>query len=227
MSSAIPKMPPLTRQQVRSVDQAAIEQYGIAGVVLMENAGRGAAEIVDQVAPPGPIVILCGRGNNAGDGYVIARHLQLIGRTAVRLVSLVPLDSLAGDALANAQIARKSKLDLQVVTDAGQLDQAMESPATIVECLLGTGATGSPRGMFADAVRKANAADALRIAIDIPAGLDCDTGVANEPTLRADHTISFVAAKIGFGQHDAGHFVGQIHVVGIGAPRILLEQIAP
>ncbi len=100
------RMPALTRDQVRQVDKIAIEQFSIPGIVLMENAGRGAAEIIDRIAEPGRIAILCGSGNNAGDGYVIARHLQLAGRQ-VRIVSIVDPRTLQGDARTNAADCRK------------------------------------------------------------------------------------------------------------------------
>ena len=94
------ELPPLTREQVRHVDQAAIENYGMMGLVLMENAGKGATDLINQLAADGPTLILCGPGNNGGDGYVIARHLQLAGRDA-KVLSLVDPNVLRGDALIN------------------------------------------------------------------------------------------------------------------------------
>lgn len=217
------KIPPLSREQVRQVDKIAIETYGIPGVVLMENAGRGAAEIIDRLAPPGPIVILCGSGNNAGDGYVVARHLQLSGRQ-VRIVSIVPLDSLRGDAGVNAAVADKAEIEIVLAGSAAQVNAALFGAATVVDGLLGTGARGPLRGLMAEAVAAANGCDALRIALDIPTGLDCDTGDAGEPTFRADHTLSFVAPKIGFEKENADDYVGVVHVVGIGVPRKLLSE---
>ncbi len=219
------QLPPLTRDQVRGVDRSAMQQFGLSGLVLMENAGRGAAEIIARVAPLGEIVILCGSGNNAGDGYVVARHLELLGRKP-RILSIVDLDSLSGDAAVNAHVAVQAEIPCRRVSQAAPLQSELHSAATIVECLLGTGASGAPRGLFGDAIRQANSAAALRIAIDIPAGLDCDTGVASDPTLRADHTITFVAPKVGFHQRDAGNYLGVTHVVGIGAPQRLLDQVA-
>lgn len=216
-------LPPLSREQVRQVDKIAIEQYGVPGVVLMENAGRGAAEIIDRVAESGEIVILCGSGNNAGDGYVIARHLQLSGRQ-VRIVSIVDLESLHGDARINAEIDEKAKIGIRQVADRQQLDDALSGAKTIVDGLLGTGARGPLRGIFADAVAAANDCQALRIALDLPTGLDCDSGETFEPTFRADHTMTFVAAKLGFDRGDAAKYIGTVHVVGIGAPQRLLDE---
>ncbi len=209
------ELPALTRDQVRQVDQIAIEQYGVPGIVLMENAGRGAAEIIDRVAGPGPVVVLCGGGNNAGDGYVIARHLELAGRD-VRVVSLVDPASLSGDARTNAEIVQKSGIELRTASSVGEIQTLIATAQTLVDGMLGTGARGPLRGLFADAVQVANAADVLRIALDIPTGLDCDTGEAGEATFLADHTITFVARKRGFEMKDADKFVGAVHCVGIG-----------
>lgn len=216
-------LPPLSRDEIRQIDQIAIQQYGVPGVVLMENAGRGAAEVIQRVAPKGKVGILCGKGNNAGDGYVIARHLDLAGRL-VRLVSIVEIEELAGDAAINAQIAIRSQIDVCVTQSEDELRSALEDCEVIVDCLLGTGARGALAEPFSTAVRLANELPATRIAIDVPTGLDCDSGHANQPTFRANHTISFVAKKLGLVQENADKFAGVIHVVGIGAPRCLLEQ---
>jgi NAD(P)H-hydrate epimerase len=94
----------------------------------------------------------------------------------------------------------------------------------IVDALLGTGASGPPRQPAAAAIREMNRAQAKKLAVDLPSGLDCDTGEAAEPTFRADHTCTFVASKIGFAAPSARAVLGQIHVVDIGAPRVLLEE---
>ncbi len=219
------QLPALSREQVRRVDQIALDVYGIPGAVLMENAGRGAAAIIDELAGSsrGIVVILCGSGNNAGDGYVIARHLELFGRE-VRIVSIVDLDSLKGDARLNADIARKSEIEIRTAVDRNQLQALLADAEVIVDGLLGTGSRGAPRGIFAEALRVANESPAMRVAVDIPTGLDCDTGEAADPTFRADHTITFVARKQGFENQGAGAFVGLVHVVGIGAPKKLLDE---
>lgn len=221
----------MTCDQIRQVDAAAIEKYGMPGMILMENAARGAAEVIDRIAPPGRIVILCGKGNNGGDGYAIARHLELADRE-VRIVAVAPAERLSGDAKTNAIITSHAGIAITVAGDrpetaasehtiAGELLPA----ATVVDALLGTGAGGAPRGLFADLVRAANQSSALRIAIDIPTGLDGDSGQAADPTFRADHTLTFVAEKVGFKQADSEAFVGTVHVIDIGVPRKLLESL--
>jgi len=216
---------PLTCDQVRNVDRRAIEQYGMSGLVLMENAGRGAAEAIHRISSTGhTITILCGKGNNAGDGYVIARHLELLGHS-VRIVSIVDIESLSGDAAVNASIAIKSQLPIRVARDLETLTCQLAETDLLVDCLLGTGAQGAPRGFFGETIQAANKADAMRIAIDVPSGLDADTGESSVPTFRADMTLTFVAEKKGFSNKSARSFVGRVEVLSIGVPQKLLLEI--
>ncbi len=222
---------PLSRDQVRQIDRIAIDQYGMSGLVLMENAGRGAAEVIDQwLSAKSPrqsgtsqvaVCILCGKGNNAGDGYVIARHLQWFGYR-VRIVSSCPFAALRGDAAANFKIAMNGDIPMSVFNEA-KLDLSRED--CVVECLLGTGASGAPKEPMASMIREANQFTGLRVAIDIPAGLDCDTGTAGEPTFRADLTCTFVAPKIGFALADGPSVVGELAVVPIGVPEKCLREL--
>jgi NAD(P)H-hydrate epimerase len=214
----------MKRDQVRQVDQTAIEQLGMSGLVLMENAGRGAAEkIAAFCSREVTVCLLCGAGNNGGDGYVIARHLQLLGHS-VRIISLVPLEKLSGDADANARIAQRSNLPIHVAEDADSLQRLIVDGECVVDCMLGTGATGEPRGIHGDAVRLANQRSGPRVAIDLPTGLDCDSGQPAETTFRADLTITFVAEKDGFHAAEAKPWIGNVEVVGIGVPKCLLDQ---
>jgi NAD(P)H-hydrate epimerase len=236
--------PVLTRQQVRAVDARAIEYYGMLGVVLMENAGRGAAECIDHLVrerfpgdATGVVSILCGKGNNAGDGYVIARHLQLLGHR-VAIIQCSPAEELNGDALHHWRIAQSGAIPtyclhpVQAQGNSGgnryveQLTNWLSNSCVIVDCLLGTGATGMLRSPFAEAVELANRIDALRIAIDVPTGLDCDTGAADRYCFHADHTCTFVAAKPGFMNPQAKEYIGQLHVLGIGVPKKLLAEFS-
>ena len=214
----------MKRSEVRRVDKIAIEQYGISGLVLMENAGRGAAERISEIHDDSsPVCVLCGTGNNGGDGYVIARHLQLLG-CDVRILSLVSLEKLSGDAAVNAKIAEKAKISITVANSTDDLRSLIKDGETVVDCLLGTGATGEPRGLYGDAVRIANEKGGRRVAIDLPTGLDCDTGQPSAMTFRADLTITFVATKDGFACEDAKPYLGKVEVVGIGVPLLLLKQ---
>jgi len=195
----------------------------MTGLVLMENAGRNAAEAICQVAADGDICILCGKGNNGGDGYVIARHLELLGRQ-VRIVSCTEPRELSGDAAANMQIAAIAQIPILVAIKLEEVESAIGTPVVVVDCLLGTGAFGNPREPIASAIRYANKIRSIRIAIDIPSGLDCDTGTACEPTFVADHTLTFVAPKLGFAFSSAAGVLGKVSVLSIGVPVRLMYE---
>lgn len=221
-------MPPLTRELVRLGDQRAIEEYGVCGLVLMENAGRGCVDTLLALGCTGPVTIVCGRGNNAGDGFVIARHLDLRS-VAVRVVLLGAPQQLRGDAAANYAVLARSGIplhDLSSRFDERVFADHVKDAEWIVDALLGTGAVGPPRPPWDRAIDLMNEAEGRRLAVDLPSGLDCDTGEPSLATVRADHTCTFVAPKVGFDRPAARPFVGQVHVVDIGAPRRLLEEVA-
>jgi NAD(P)H-hydrate epimerase len=217
----------LSRQQVRRVDQRAIEEYGISGLVLMENAGRGVTDVLCQLGIAGPVVIACGKGNNAGDGFVIARHLDLRGYSVRVLLWADPVE-LQGDAEANFRILEKTGVPILRVDGGPEADRVeghLADAAWIVDALLGTGARGEPRPPFDTAIDRINAARAPKLAIDLPSGLDCDTGQAAQHTVVAAHTCTFVAPKPGFFVPGADRYTGQLHVLDIGAPRKLIEEL--
>ncbi|MFN0134629.1 MAG: NAD(P)H-hydrate epimerase [Phycisphaerae bacterium] len=221
---------PLTCKQVRSIDVLAIARLGLPGIVLMENAGRNATELIlgwtarrDRAA--GEIVILCGPGNNGGDGFVIARHLHNSGRS-VRVVLSIPAARSKDDAATNLRVIEHMKLPIIDASTAGGLETALPAirgAGVIVDALLGNGSTGPPRGVLGDLIRVANGcASALRVAVDIPSGLDADTGVVGEPCFAAHETITFVAPKVGFAQETAANVLGRVSVAGIGTPPSLI-----
>lgn len=217
----------LTRQQSRLLDQRATQEFGIPSVVLMENAGRGVADTLEQLGIAGPVVIACGKGNNAGDGFVVARHLDLRGY-AVRVLLWGQPAELTGDAAVNYRILEKSQIPLEVFGsrhDAQRLLRALEGAAWVVDALLGTGAQGSPRPPLDAVIDTLNAAGIPIVAVDLPSGLDCDTGQPSAHTIWAAHTCTFVALKAGFVHAQAAPYLGTIHVLDIGAPRVLVESM--
>lgn len=220
-------MRPLSRDEVRNIDRRAIDEYGMSGLVLMENAGRGCVDVLRQLGCTGPVSIVCGKGNNAGDGFVIARHLDLRG-VPVKVLLLAPAGELRGDAAANYAIMARAQIpivDHSKFETASTIDQALHGSEWIIDAILGTGTSGPPREPFATAIRAINAAPAERLAIDLPSGLDCDTGLPAEPTIRALHTCTFVAPKVGFSNPATAAYLGQVHVLDIGAPRHLLDSM--
>ena len=175
----------------------------------------------------GPVVICCGRGNNGGDGFVIARHLDLRGYP-VRVLVWADPDRLAGDAGANFRILEKTDVPIECFAtayDPTRLEEELAGAAWAVDALLGTGARGEPRAPIDAVIDQLNAAEAPKLAVDLPSGLDCDTGQAARHTVRAAHTCTFVAPKPGFFQPGAEQYTGQVHVLDIGAPRKLLDEM--
>lgn len=218
----------LTRSECRELDRRAIDELAISSLVLMENAGRGCVDILEQIGIGGPVVILCGKGNNAGDGFVVARHLDIRGYEC-RVLLLSPAKDLRGDAAANFAILQKTEapiVDLSLERHlVDKLDEHGRSSAWVVDALLGTGATGDPRPPFDIAIDWMNAHPGKRLAVDVPSGLDCDSGEPSSPAVRADHTCTFAAMKVGFTQATAKAYTGTIHVCDIGVPPRLIRDV--
>ena len=214
----------LSREQSRAFDRWAIDTLGIPGVVLMENAGRTSAEfLVRQCAPSHVnVCIVCGTGNNGGDGFVIARHLCNWGfRPDIHIVG--DLNRMGADAAINFSILEKS--DVAVRSLAGTLDQAtrlaLGRADIIVDALLGTGLRGTVREPYGHAIEAINNTACPVLSIDLPSGLDCDTGRSLGDAVRATWTITMVAPKKGFREPHAKAFIGEVYIASIGAD---LEQ---
>ncbi len=225
-------MKALTREQIREIDRAAIEDYGIPGVVLMENAGRNAAKLIADYFPtwsnpkepqasacatPGKhvVCIFCGPGNNGGDGFVIARHLSIAG-FRVEIVLLADAERLTPDTRINQDIARKMRISIHSFS-VEQAEDLIGRAQVVVDAMLGTGFAGQVRPPMDRAIELINAADhALKVAVDVPSGLDCNTGEPAAATIRADLTVTFVAPKVGFAS--AAEYTGKVLVADIGAP---------
>jgi NAD(P)H-hydrate epimerase len=219
-------MSTLSREQIREVERRAIEQYGVPEIVLMENAGRGAMELLLQLGARGPVVVCCGQGNNGGDGLVVARHLDNRGVPSRILQFGEPNTSAAR---VNFQIVQRSGLQLTRFDlksfDVGKLSSLLIDTEWIIDALFGTGLRGDLRPPFDEIVTVINQRKARVLAVDIPSGLDCDTGVAVGPCVRAEHTATFVATKKGFAMPEAAPWIGHVHVLDIGAPRRSLEEV--
>jgi NAD(P)H-hydrate epimerase len=235
----------LSRDEVRELDRRAIEEYGVPGVVLMENAGRGCAELLMRLNPERkPTVILCGPGNNGGDGFVIARHLDNHGWRVSLLAVETPgppprnptlgwsFDGLPPDALTNFEIVSRSRLDRFPISRSTiypgprnwMADTFQLRDRWIVDALFGTGLSRPLGPPFDELVALVNASGNPALAVDIPSGLDCDTGEPLGPTVRAAHTATFVAPKKGFLNPTAREWTGEVHVIDIGAPRKLVDE---
>ena len=195
---------------VRALDARAIQGVGVPGPVLMENAGRLATGVLldrwGDAARHGGVLVLCGKGNNGGDGYVVARHLHLAGVP----VAVCGLDGRhAPDAERNRYICQR-------------LGLAVDAPcrpdryAVVVDAMLGTGLSSSPRGLVAAHIEAVNAAHKPVLAIDVPTGLDSDSGIPLGATVRADVTVTFGRLKAGFFLEPGPDWCGEVVLADIG-----------
>jgi NAD(P)H-hydrate epimerase len=212
----------LTRDQVRAIDRRAAEEYHVPSIVLMENASRGVADAAERYFLPRPsrVLILCGGGNNGGDGLAIARHLHNVGHKIVIGLCTDPT-KYQGDALINWRIIEAMNLPRLPWEKA--FDQ-LSAPDLIVDAIFGTGLTEAPRPPFAQIVERVTAARRSILAIDIPSGLDCDFGRPLGPCIRANRTVTFVAPKVGFENPEAKEFTGKVIVAHIGCPREAIDE---
>ena len=224
-----------TRDEVRELDRRAIEEYGIPSIVLMENAGRACAEEALALLGDGaaePVLVLCGPGNNGGDGLVIARTLFNRG-VPVRACLAAPIGRLeerSADGRTNARMWRGLGTELHELADAAQLAAArpwFERAPLVVDALFGTGLTRPLEGHYAALVRAAAAAPAPVLAVDLPSGLDADTGAVLGAAVPAAVTVTFIAPKPGFTAGEGPRLCGRVVVAEIGIPRPLLEESAP
>ncbi len=220
------KLRPLSRAEVRELDRRAIEDFGVPGILLMENAGRAAAQWVDELGIDGPVLICCGKGNNGGDGYVMARHLEAWGYRVHILLACEPAE-LHGDALVNFQILQASKTPIShwnAEPDNAEIAEEFREASWIIDALLGTGIQGVVREPLRSVIETINSAAARKLAIDIPSGLDCDTGRPLGVAVRATHTATLVSTKVGFTNPESQSYTGIVQVVDIGLPRALLDE---
>lgn len=216
--------PILDADSMRKADRRAMREFGLSEAVLTENASRGSWETLikefGSVVPRGPlnIVVLCGGGNNGGDGLALVRHALNSGHHATALL-LAPEEKLSRSA--TMQLRTLRAMAPECVTTWKTFRRQRLSADVIVDAMLGTGASGSPRRNYASAITWSNQSNAIRLAIDIPTGIDADTGVASGSYFLADATATMGALKPGLLLNDGRTASGRITVVDIGAPRSL------
>jgi NAD(P)H-hydrate epimerase len=220
---------PLTRDEVRELDRRTIREFGVPGVVLMENAGRGAAvEAWDLLVERGGrrAVVLAGAGNNGGDGFVIARHLHN-WRCDAKVFRFAPREKSTGDADVNLTIIERMGLPIEEVSWQDGPTQSLAEAAgradLLIDALFGTGLTSALREPFGAVIRWINALGKCVLAVDIPSGLNCDTGEPMPVAVKAVCTVSFVAPKAGFAAAGAAEYTGRVVPIEISVPRELLE----
>lgn len=210
----------VTSAEMREIDRQAETCFGIPGIILMENAGRAVADAAErryrEDRLSGAIGVFCGSGNNGGDGFVAARHLLNRG-LPVEIVMARPAASLSGDALLNHAIAEKIRVPM--VPFGG----SQRRYALIVDALLGTGISGEVRGPLRQAIETVNAARVPVISVDLPSGLDADTGRLMGVGVVAAATVTMGLPKKGFLNPEAAPYLGTLIVAEISLPQELLH----
>ena len=223
----------LTAAEMREVDRVTIEERGIPGLVLMENAGaRVYGFLAHQFSPleKQRVVILCGRGNNGGDGLVIARHMVTHGQGgALQVVLLGDPRRLRGDAAANYRMLRAADFKPTIVRNPADWQRVRPSllPATlVVDAMLGTGLRGPAEGLYREVIEDLNAnfSHARVVAVDMPSGLPSDSGEPLGESVHADHTVTFTAPKLSQIFAPNCERVGRLHVAPIGTAPSVMES---
>jgi NAD(P)H-hydrate epimerase len=217
----------MSRAEVRAVDRWAIEEVGVPGVVLMENAGRSCAELIREKlagVEEARVCIFCGTGNNGGDGYVIARHLINAGFSVV-VVICGDRSRVKGDAKLNLDILERlgqpiEELELKLGAVQPEVGRLAADAEMVVDALFGTGLSGRLGDEYVELIEGINALGKAVLAIDIPSGLDCDTGRVLGAAIRASYTVTFVAVKKGFAvRQGVAQYTGEVFVASIGVER--------
>lgn len=215
-------MKSLTTDQMREADRRCIEELGIPGAVLMNNAGAA----VFREVPYGPVGIVCGKGNNGGDGFVVARLCLLAGYDT-RVLLVGDPEAARGDAATFLKAYRRLGGPLTAVEDPGLVREYVESLqgcACLVDALLGTGFRGEAHGPVRAAIEAWP--DVATVAVDVPSGLDADTGEAAGPCIRAQVTVTFQFPKRGFENPAAQTYLGRLVVADIGIPTVCADDEA-
>jgi len=210
----------LTTDEMREADRRCIEELGIPGAVLMDHAGRAVFEALEGDS----VGILCGKGNNGGDGYVVARYAMLAGKET-HVLALADPEDMSGDARMYADIYRRLGGRVQVVSESREAIDAAHDLAEydeVVDALLGTGLSGEIRGLYRDVIT--NWPQAKTIAVDAPSGLDGDTGEPLGCAVHADVTVTIAWPNAGFRLADAARYTGRVFIADIGIPRVCADD---
>lgn len=222
----------VTAEEMKALDTAAIEEYGIPGLVLMENAGRQVVEVIRQVlgeVRDKVITIFIGKGNNGGDGLVIARHLLNMG-AEVKVLALANVEEITGDAAVNLEIWRKMGQKIYSLHHGDGINivrLVLMNTDLIVDAIYGTGFRGKIGEKVGRIIEVLNGSGKPIVAVDIPSGLEADTGRVNGPCIQATHTVTFGLPKLGLILEPGADYAGQLHIADISIPTVLVDKAAP
>jgi len=218
----------LTVEEMREADRIAIEELGVPGLILMENAGLKSAQCIADVFGPVDgqhIGIFCGKGNNGGDGFVIGRHLSQMG-AEVHFWLTGKKETLRGDAATNLHIAEKMGLPIEELDDWDP-ETDLDSFDLLIDALLGTGLKGEVHGIYARIIESLNRFPGPVVAVDTPSGLDGDTGQPLGTCVRADLTVTMGNVKTGMLFYPARNFIGELYIADLSVPEHVFDAIQP
>ncbi len=217
-------------ERMRQMDRKAIEGYGVPGIVLMENAGRGVAEAILERYPhvrEGRVSVVCGKGNNGGDGFVVARHLRNRG-VHVEVFLLSREEDVKGDALTNLKVWKAMGGGVTVWMGEDDVEASL-SPLRhsrlIVDAIFGTGLDHEPSGVYGRAIDILNALPIPVVSVDIPSGLHGRSGRPLGRAVRADMTVTMALPKLGCLIYPGLEYTGELRVVDIGMPKEVMEEV--
>jgi NAD(P)H-hydrate epimerase len=216
----------VTASEMADMDRYTIETLGIPGVVLMENAGRGVYEVCRDLLGSGGkhVTVLCGPGNNGGDGFVIARHCLNNG-CSVSTILLTSRDKIKGDARTHLDILEA--MDHPVKSASAREDIDLSGTDLVVDAILGTGVKGALRGFFAEVAEVVNRWSGPVVSVDLPTGVDADTGAVEGPAVRATRTATMALKKRGLLFSPGREAAGEVTVVDIGMPHENVRDLQP
>lgn len=220
----------ITSQQIQRLDSIAINQYKIDSLFLMENAGRSVADEVVSILKNKKIkkiAIICGKGNNGGDGFVAARYLINQG-FEVKNFLLGKVKEITSDSRANLDMLLKSNqkiLEIPNLKAFNSMEKNIKDCSLIIDAIFGVGLKGKVKEPFKTVINFLNRSGKMVVSIDVPSGLDANTGLPLGVCVKADKTISFTLAKKGFFLNQGPDFVGKLKIAGIGIPKSLIQRI--
>ncbi len=216
----------VTAEQMKNIDRRAIREFGIPGPVLMENAAAALLAEMERFfdgLTGVKVGVICGKGNNGGDGLALARRLSIRG-VPVRVALLAPFSSVSGEAKINLSILRKTDVEILPNASTRKISDVISWSDVLVDAMLGVGLSSPLKGIYAQAVEQINSSGRPVVAVDIPTGIDADTGAVMGAAVLADLTVTMAFLKRGLVLYPGAHFAGTIRVADIGIPSAVVER---
>lgn len=220
----------LTPKEMIEADKQAIEEFGIPSAILMENAARSASEFIDNIAKnshlkSNRVLIICGSGNNGGDGFALARHLYNLNYN-VKVYKFGNIDKMSEETKTNLMIIKNLGLSIENMDTMTDVEKLQNNYDVIIDSMIGIGGSENLRGILPTILRRINTFDGIKIAIDVPTGMNAKNGYTSPDCFKADHTITMFAEKAGFHRNAGMKYPGKIHIAYLGINQEIVEKKA-